>query len=85
MNFGEAIVELKAGKRVARTGWNGKGIFLELQIPDQWSKMTQPYIYIETHFLQTDNPDAPKGRVPWLLRRQTCCLKIGSLSKLRSN
>jgi len=30
MNFGEAIECLKAGKRVAREGWNGKGMFLFL-------------------------------------------------------
>lgn len=28
MNFGEAIEALKAGKRVARNGWNGKGMFV---------------------------------------------------------
>lgn len=28
--------------------------------------MTYPYIYIDTTGLQTDNPDAPKNRVPWL-------------------
>ena len=65
-DFGDALIELKNGKRVARKGWNGKGIFLELQVPDEHSKMTQPYIYIDTLGLQTDNPDAPKGRVPWL-------------------
>lgn len=65
-DFGDALIELKNGKRVARKGWNGKGIFLELQVPDEYSKMTQPYIYIDTLGLQTDNPDAPKGRVPWL-------------------
>jgi len=27
MDFGDAIKALKAGKRVARTGWNGKGMF----------------------------------------------------------
>lgn len=27
--------------------------------------MTHPYIYIDTTGLQTDNPDAPKNRVPW--------------------
>jgi hypothetical protein len=27
--------------------------------------MTQPYIYIDTLGLQTTNPNAPKGRVPW--------------------
>jgi hypothetical protein len=30
MNFGQAIEELKQGKRVARKGWNGKGMFLYL-------------------------------------------------------
>lgn len=28
MNFGQAIEALKAGKKVARTGWNGKGMFI---------------------------------------------------------
>jgi hypothetical protein len=28
MNFGEAIAALKAGKKVAREGWNGKGMFI---------------------------------------------------------
>lgn len=66
MNFGQAIEALKEGKRVARKGWNGKGIYLELQIPDAHSKMTLPYIYIVTSRLETTNPDAPRGVVPWL-------------------
>lgn len=65
-NFGEAIKYLKRGVRVARKGWNGKGIYLEMQFPDEHSKMTLPYIYIVTNGLITDNPDAPKGVVPWL-------------------
>lgn len=64
--FGDAIQALKNGNRVRRRGWNGKGIFLELQSPDENSKMTHPYIFIDTTGLQTDNPDAPKDRVPWL-------------------
>jgi len=28
MNFGEALHELKAGRKVARKGWNGKGMWL---------------------------------------------------------
>lgn len=31
MDFGMAIVALKRGKCVARSGWNGKGMFLTLQ------------------------------------------------------
>lgn len=30
MNFGQAIEALKEGKKAARTGWNGKGMFLFL-------------------------------------------------------
>lgn len=28
MNFGQAIEALKSGKQVARSGWNGKNMFL---------------------------------------------------------
>lgn len=28
MNFGQAIEAMKTGKRVSRSGWNGKGMFL---------------------------------------------------------
>lgn len=30
MDFGAAIMALKAGRRVARAGWNGKGMFAYL-------------------------------------------------------
>lgn len=30
LTFGEALVALKAGNRVARAGWNGKGMFAYL-------------------------------------------------------
>lgn len=30
MNFGEAIVLLKQGKRLSRSGWNGKKQYIEL-------------------------------------------------------
>lgn len=66
MNFGQAIEALKQGKKVARAGWNGKGIFIALQRPDEHSKMTHPYIYIDTTGLQSDNPHAPRSLVPWL-------------------
>ena len=66
MDFGQALIELKNGNKVKRKGWNGDGIFLVLQVPDKNSKMTQPYIYIDTLGLKTNNPNAPKGRVPWL-------------------
>lgn len=65
-SFSDAIKYLRIGLKVARKGWNGKGIYLELQVPDEHSKMTLPYIYIVTSNLITDNPYASKGVVPWL-------------------
>lgn len=65
-SFGEAIKYMKQGFSVKRKGWNGKGIFIKIQNPDQYSKMTHSYIYIDTTGLETNNPDAPKNRVPWL-------------------
>lgn len=46
MSFSDALACLKNGSRIAREGWNGKGMYLELQVPDQNSKMQRPYIYI---------------------------------------
>ena len=48
MDFGDAILNLKAGLQVARDNWNGKGMWLKLQVPDANSKMTRPYIYMKT-------------------------------------
>jgi hypothetical protein len=66
MTFSEALEAIKSGGKVARTGWNGKGIFIQIQRPDAHSKMTHPYIYIDTTGLQSDNLDAPRSLVPWL-------------------
>lgn len=48
MNFSVALEELKVGERATRTGWNGEGQWIALQVPDENSKMTLPYIYIST-------------------------------------
>lgn len=56
-NFGVAITLLKDGHKVARAGWNGKGMWLELQRPDENSKMNLPYIFMYT---------GRGGIVPWL-------------------
>lgn len=63
MDFGKALEALKAGKRVSRTGWNGRGLWLELQTPDANSKMTLPYVYIN---YPVDAKTTPGARVPWL-------------------
>ena len=63
MDFGDALRTLKEGKRVSRAGWNGKGMWLELQVPDAGSKMTLPYVYLN----YPDNAqNTPGARVPWL-------------------
>lgn len=64
--FGWALTELKNGRAVRRAGWNGVGIFIVLQRPDEYSKMTQPYIYMDTTELRSNNLNAQRGRVPWL-------------------
>jgi hypothetical protein len=64
MDFGDALRRLKMGHKVIRKGWNGKGMWLSLQCPDEWSMNTLPYIYIE---YPAGHPSYPNGsRVPWL-------------------
>ena len=62
-DFGQALKALKSGSKVQRTGWNGKGLWLELQVPDANSKMTLPYIFMS---YPTDAQNTPGARVPWL-------------------
>lgn len=54
MNFSQALELIKAGKWCNRSGWNNDGIWVALQVPDENSKMTMPYLYmIKTH--ETEN------------------------------
>jgi Protein of unknown function (DUF2829) len=46
--FGWALKQLWQGKKVFRHAWNGKGLYINLQLPDRNSKMSQPYMYIRT-------------------------------------
>jgi hypothetical protein len=57
MNIGQAITAVRDGRKVTREGWNGPSQFIELQRPDENSKMTLPYLYITT---------VTADRVPWL-------------------
>lgn len=57
LDIGDAVYHLKAGKKISRKGWNGKDMYLELQTPDENSKMTLPYVYMRT---------AQGDLVPWL-------------------
>lgn len=77
MNFGQAIEELKNGKRLRRQGWNGKGIFLILIDEAKGLKRVgfngencdvslNAHIAIDTTGLETKNSKAPKTVAPWL-------------------
>lgn len=55
--IGWALDQMRKGLRVCREGWNGRGMWLALQTPDEHSKMTLPYIYMST---------VQGGLVPWL-------------------
>lgn len=46
MDIGLAVEAMRAGHRVSRYGWNGKGQWVALQVPDAHSKMKRPYVYI---------------------------------------
>jgi len=56
-SFSVALGMLKDGGCVTRLGWNGPNQYLELQTPDEHSKMTLGYVFIRT--VQGD-------LVPWL-------------------
>ena len=68
MNFGEALEALKAGKRLRRAGWNGKGMFVVYQkgypqgIPcnkqtaEAWG-MNEGELFVCNPYLQIKNVD----------------------------
>jgi hypothetical protein len=72
MNFGDALAALKQGKRVARHGWNGKGMFLFL-VPGSTFEVNRPPllgIYPEgtviNYHPHIDMKTAQDTVVPWL-------------------
>lgn len=71
-DFGKALWHLKQGKRVARKGWNGKGMFLFL-VPGSTFKVNRPPllgIYEEGKVINycphIDMKTADEKVVPWL-------------------
>lgn len=61
MKFEEALRALKDGMSITNENWNGKGMYLKVQYPDENNKMTLPYIYMV---------NANKENVPWLASQQ---------------
>jgi len=72
LSFGLAIEALKKGKRVARTGWNGKGMFLFLVPGSRFTVNRAPLlgIYPEStqidYHAHIDMKTAQGYVVPWL-------------------
>lgn len=54
MNFGQALEQLKLGKGMRLPQWSSD-VVIRAQFPDAKSKMTAPYLYVESRF----------GLVPW--------------------
>lgn len=54
MNFGTAFEQVKNGKGMRLPTW-GSDVVIRAQYPDKHSKMTAPYLYVESRF----------GKVPW--------------------
>ena len=71
-DFGEAIAMLKLGKKVARRGWNGKGMFLFLVPGSQFIVNRAPLLGIYPEGTQIDycphiDMRTADGKiVPWL-------------------
>jgi len=72
MSFSDALVALKKGHRIARTGWNGKGMFLFLVPGSHFMVNREPLLSImgegtnvEYH-AHIDMKTAQGYVVPWL-------------------
>lgn len=62
-SFSTALAALKAGNFIQRNGWNGSGLMVKMQVPDEHSKMSLPYLYIE---YPADHAVTPGARCPWM-------------------
>lgn len=54
LSFGDALDAMRRGKSVRLPKWSPE-VKIQIQFPDEHSKMTAPYMYVESRF----------GRVPW--------------------
>jgi hypothetical protein len=64
-DLGYALMALREGLKVSREGWNRKGMWLELQRPDEHSKMTQQYVYINIPSDGGVDNHVVVTRLPW--------------------
>lgn len=47
MDFASALKEMKRGWKIQRDTWRQDGKWINIQLPDDHSKMNAPYIYIK--------------------------------------
>ena len=57
LSFSKALVLLKSGAAMTRSGWNRGGQYVRVQRPDAHSKMQVPYLYLR---------NAQGELVPWV-------------------
>ena len=62
MSFGSALILLKDGHRVARKGWNGKGMWLTMVHPDDDANVPPRPTYAVAGIVD----DATNGCLPWI-------------------
>lgn len=81
LNFGDALHMLKLGKKVARAGWNGKGMFLFI-VPGSTFKVSRPPLLgiypegTEINYCPHIDMRTSDGKVvPWL------CSQIDALAE----
>ena len=55
LSFSQALVKVKQGEKIAREGWNGKGMWLRIYHP-----------YSDKQFSITENEGAEGTLMPWI-------------------
>lgn len=63
VSFGLALEALKSGKRIARTGWNGKGMHIQLVKPPQ---SASPHEMVYTVEGPEGGGDFKERPLPWI-------------------
>jgi len=66
MDFSEALTSLKAGKRVARAGWNGKGMWLVLVEAKRGGHWINQAVYDTMAYIGMKPAGDGVAIVPWL-------------------
>ena len=72
MNFSDALSKIKDGHRLARAGWNGRGMFIFLVAGSHFKVNREPLLSIMgegadvTYRPHIDMKDAEGKVVPWL-------------------